>query len=172
MTATILPHPWLSGTVFLVWILLANEVSAGVVLLAVVVALPLGLMIGRIPIPKLTSVYWPDRARIGQPLVILDYIRVVLFDIVVSNVQVAKLVLFRRGDSLRSAYITIPLDLEAPEAVTVLAGTITMTPGTVTADYDYDSHTLKVHCLELDDEAATIAAIKNRYEKRLQRIFR
>ncbi len=162
MTAAILPHPWLSATVFAVWVLLANEVSPGAVLLAAVIG---------VVVPKLTSVYWPDRARIGRPLMIAEYVCIVLHDIVVSNVQVAMLVLFRRGDSLRSAFITVPLDLESAEAVTVLAGTITMTPGTLTADYDHENHTLSVHCLDLDDAAATVATIKRRYEARLNRIF-
>lgn len=162
MSAAILPHPWLSATVFVVWVLLANELSPGVILLAAAIG---------IAVPMLTSVYWPDRARIGRPLVILEYVGIVLYDIVVSNIQVAQLVLFRRGDSLRSAFITVPLDLESPEAVTVLAGTITMTPGTLTADYDPDNHTLSVHCLDVSDEAEAVAGIKERYESRLRRIF-
>lgn len=163
MTAAILPHPALSATVFIVWIMLANEVSAGAVLLAAAIG---------VAIPKLTSVYWPDRARVGRPLVILEYVGIVLWDIVVSNVQVAWLVLFRRGDSLRSGFVTIPLELESAEAVTVLAGTITMTPGTLTADYNPEDHTLSVHCLEVLDPDETVAGIKERYESRLLRIFR
>ena len=162
MTAAILPHPVLSATVALVWVLLANDLSPGTAALALVIG---------VAVPKFTSVYWPDRARIGNPRMILEYLAVVLYDIVVSNVEVARLVLFRRGDSLRSGYVTVPLDLTSPEAITVLAGTITMTPGTLTVDFDPEAHALLVHCLEVTDRDAVVADIKRRYERRLRSIF-
>jgi multicomponent K+:H+ antiporter subunit E len=103
---------------------------------------------------------------------IVEDTRIVLWDIVVANVQVARLVLFRRPETLRSRFVTIALDLDSPEAITVLAGTITMTPGTLTADYDPDGHTLKVHCLHAPDPDEVVATIKERYERRLRSIFR
>lgn len=162
MTAALLPHPALSATIAVVWVLLANDVSAGTILL--------GALIG-VAIPKFTSVYWPDRPRVGRLPMITEYVAIALYDIVVSNIQVARLVLFHRGDSLRSRLMVVPLDLHSPEAVTVLAGTITMTPGTLTADFDPDSHTLLVHGLDVADEAAAVAQIKARYERRLRQIF-
>jgi multicomponent K+:H+ antiporter subunit E len=162
MWSRMLPHPLLSVAIAGVWLLLVNEVSPGSILLAVVAG---------IAIPKVTSAYWPGRARIRHPLLVLEYLIVVVYDIVLSNVRVAWLVLFRRGASLRSGLITIPLDLRSPEAITVLAGTITLTPGTVTADVSANGRSLLVHCLEVADPAAAVRAIKSRYERRLKRIF-
>jgi multicomponent K+:H+ antiporter subunit E len=162
MVAAIFPHPALSATIMVTWIMLANDFTVGGALL--------GLVIG-IVVPKFTSMYWPNRAGIRHPMLIIEYIAIVLYDIVVSNVVVARLVLFRRGDSLRSRFITIPLDLHSPEAITVLAGTITMTPGTVTTDVIQDGRALLVHCLDVMDEDKAVAAIKARYERRLRRIF-
>jgi Multisubunit Na+/H+ antiporter, MnhE subunit len=162
MRKILVPHPILTLLITLVWVLLANEFSAG--------HLVLGLILG-VLIPQITSVYWPERPKIGAPLTIVEYALVVLWDIVVSNVQVARLVLFRRSDSLRSTFVTIPLDITAPEAITTLAGTITMTPGTVSADLSADGRALLVHCLDVDDPAGTVAQIKARYESRLKRIF-
>ena len=65
----------------------------------------------------------------------------------------------------------MPLDLKSPEAITALAGTITMTPGTVSASLSADGRALLVHCLETDDPEKTVSEIKSRYESRLQRIF-
>jgi multicomponent K+:H+ antiporter subunit E len=101
----------------------------------------------------------------------VEYVAIVLWDIVVANFQVAYLILFRRGDSLRSRFVAVPLDLRTPEAIAALAGTITMTPGTVSADLSGDGRALLVHCLETHDADATVATIKSRYETRLQRIF-
>ncbi|MBB4016945.1 multicomponent K+:H+ antiporter subunit E [Chelatococcus caeni] len=162
MRKILVPHPILTLLITLVWLLLANEFSAG--------HLVLGLILG-VLIPQITSVYWPERPKIGAPLTIVEYALIVLWDIVVSNVQVARLVLFRRSDGLRSTFVTVPLDITAPEAITTLAGTITMTPGTVSADLSADGRALLVHCLDVDDPAATVAQIKARYEARLKRIF-
>lgn len=158
----LLPHPLLSLVLALVWVLLANEFSIG--------NLAFGLILGII-VAKITSPYWPGRPRIRNPAAIVEYGLIVLWDIIVSNVQVAYLVLFRRSESLKSRFITIPLELKTPEAIAVLAGTITMTPGTVSADLSADGRSLLVHCLETTDPEGTIAAIKSRYEERLRRIF-
>jgi multicomponent K+:H+ antiporter subunit E len=162
MLTRLVPHPLLTLLIAVVWVLLNNDVSIA----QAVIGLVLGLLI-----PKATSAYWPGRPRMRAPLVVIEYLLIVLWDIVISNVQVAYLILFRRGDRLRTRYISVPLVLTTPEAITVLAGTITMTPGTVTADVSADGRALLVHCLETDDPEATIARIKTRYEQRLKRIF-
>ncbi len=156
------PHPLLSLTIAGIWILLMNDFSAGNVVL--------GAFFG-VTIPLLFAAYWPDRPRIRNPRMIVEYGLIVLWDIIVSNIQVAYLVLFRRGSSLRSRFVSVPLELKAPEAITVLAGTITMTPGTVSADVSANGKYLLVHCLETDDAAGTVAGIKHRYERRLKEIF-
>ena len=53
----------------------------------------------------------------------------------------------------------------------LLAGIVTMTPGTVSADLSDDRRTLLVHGLAIDDEAALIRSIKTRYEAPLKEIF-
>ncbi|MEM7193064.1 MAG: Na+/H+ antiporter subunit E [Pseudomonadota bacterium] len=156
-----LPHPLLTLLIVAVWVLL-NGFSIG--------AAVFGLVLG-VAIPRLTSAFWPDRAIVSSPLTIVEYALVVLWDIVVANFQVAYLILFRKGDDLHSQFITVPLDLETPEAITALAGTITMTPGTVSACLSADGRALLVHCLETDDPEGTVTAIKSRYEARLKRIF-
>jgi multicomponent K+:H+ antiporter subunit E len=162
LMSRILPHPLLTLVIAAVWLLLVNAFSLG--------ALVLGLVVG-VLVPLFTAPYWPERPRVRHPIKIAAYMLIVLWDIVVSNVQVAYLVLFRRGESLRSRFVTIPLELTTPEAFTILAGTITMTPGTVSADLSANGRALLVHCLETDDPAGTVAQIKHRYERRLKEIF-
>lgn len=161
MFGKLIPHPLLTVLIVIVWILL-NGVSWG--------AAVLGLFLG-ILVPKATSAFWPDRPVVNSPLTIVEYALIVLWDIVVANFQVAYLILFRRGDDLHSQFVTIPLDLKTPEAISALAGTITMTPGTVSATLSADGRALLVHCLETEDPEKTVAEIKARYETRLQRIF-
>lgn len=158
----LLPHPLLSLVLAAVWVLLVSDISIG--------NLVFGLILG-IVIARITSPYWPGRPKIRNPIAIVEYGLIVLWDIVVSNVQIAYLVLFRRSEGLQSRFIAIPLELKTQEAVAVLAGTITMTPGTVSADLSADGRSLLVHCLETTDPDGTVAAIKSRYEERLMRIF-
>ena len=158
----LLPHPLLSATLWVVWLLLVNEFSSGHAVLGALLAWA---------IPHITTVYWPNRPRIRRPWTVLAYLALVTKDIIVSNVQVAYWVLFRRGDSLRSTFVTVPLELRTGAAITALAGTITLTPGTVSADLSADGRALLVHCLEAPEPADVVAQIKSRYERRLIEIF-
>ena len=79
--------------------------------------------------------------------------------------------MYKRQDQIRSAWITVPLDLTSTEAITLLAGSVTMTPGTLTADMSKDGRALLIHALHAPDPDAIRAEIKSRYEARLIRIF-
>lgn len=162
MIARLLPHPLLTLLLVAVWQMLVNYVSLG--------TLVFGLILG-ILIPLLTAPYWPDRPRLKNPAMIVEFILIVLWDIVVANVSVAKIILFKRNQDMSPTWVTVPLDLRSPEAITVLAGTITMTPGTVSADVAADGSSLLVHCLDATDPDAVRDDIKQRYERRLREIF-
>lgn len=162
MINRILPHPGLTLLLTLVWQLLVNKITPGNILL--------GFGLG-IVIPLLTSPWWPDRPRLRHPVRIAAYILLVIWDVIRANFTVAWLILFYRNSSLNSRFITVPIDLRTPEAITVLAGTITMTPGTVTSDMSADGRSLLIHCLHAPDPDAVVAEIKHRYERRLKEIF-
>jgi multicomponent K+:H+ antiporter subunit E len=156
------PHPLLTLLLTVVWTLLQNQVSAGMVVF--------GLILGII-IPRLTAAWWPDRPngiRVGR---MFSYGLLVLWDIMVANMQVAWIVLTRPNSRLRPAWVVIPLDLVQPEAISILAGTITLTPGTVSADLSDSGHCLLVHALDAEDPDAVRDEIKERYERRLKEIF-
>jgi len=157
-----LPHPVLSLVLAAVWILLNNEFTIG--------ALALGVILG-VLVPLFTSKFWPESPRIRRPLLIAEYCLLVLWDIVAANIQVAYLIVFRRSASLRPHFFTVPLDIRSPEAIAVLAGTITMTPGTVSSDLSADGRSLLVHGLDVENQEEVVAAIKRRYESRLKEIF-
>lgn len=156
------PHPWLSVLLFLTWFGLVNQVKIGSAVMALILATA---------IPLLTVQWWPNRPRIGAPVALARYILLVLWDILVANVQVAKIILFMPNDQIQSRWIAVPIELTSPEAITLLAGTITMTPGTLTADMSADGTVLLIHSLHAPDPDAIRDDIKARYEARLKRIF-
>ena len=162
MLRRLIPHPLLSITLTIVWLALVNTVSLGNLLLGGI----LGLVV-----PMLTAPYWPDRPKIRKPLMAAEYIVVVIWDIVLANIEVALIVLLKPNDEIRSHFINVPLVLTSPEAITVLAGTITMTPGTVSATLSADGGSILVHCLHTDDPDEVRNSIKERYERRLKEIF-
>lgn len=162
MIRRLFPHPLLSLVLALVWMGLVNRWAVG--------SLVFAAMVGVI-VPLLTAPYWPDAARIRAPQRIPGYLAVVLWDILRANFSVARIVLFVPRRRLQPAWITVPLDLRQPEAITALAATITLTPGTLTCDLSADGRSLLVHCLHAPDPAAVVEEIKTRYESRLRRIF-
>lgn len=162
MFRKLLPHPALTVTIVIVWMLLINELSLG--------GFVLGVAAG-VLIPIMTSAFWPDRPRLRFGPSTWFYLLLVLWDIVTASLQVAAIVLFRPSAKLRSAWLVVPLDLTSPEAITTLAGTISMTPGTVSCDISSCGRVLLVHALDTPDPEAEVARIKSRYEARLKRIF-
>ncbi|MEM6577168.1 MAG: Na+/H+ antiporter subunit E [Pseudomonadota bacterium] len=162
MLTRLIPHPLLSLLLVFVWIGLVNKFTLG--------NLILGAAFG-LTIPILTAAYWPDRPALARPLKAAEYILVVLWDIVVANVQVAMIILFKPEKEIHSQWIPVPLELTSAEAITVLAGTITMTPGTVSTMLSADGSVILVHCLHTDDPDGVRNEIKTRYERRLLEIF-
>ena len=156
-----LPHPVLSLTLLLLWLLLNNTVAAGHIVLGGVLALL---------IPWLTRAYWPEQVRIRHSLTLLRFVLLVIWDILVANVNVARLILGTPA-RLQPGFISIPLELKSPIAISLLANTISLTPGTVSCDLAADHRSLLVHALHLEDAAGEIAQIKARYEAPLKEIF-
>ncbi|MDI5920144.1 Na+/H+ antiporter subunit E [Halomonas sp. LR5S13] len=157
-----LPRPLFSLFLALLWLLMVNEVSVAHALL--------GLALG-VAIPFVTHGFWPEEAKIRRPLPLVRYLLVLLVDILRSNLVVALRIL-RPARHLRPGFFTYPLALEDDFAITILASTISLTPGTVSIHYDAEANTLLVHALHLEDEAETIADIRERYEQPLEEIFR
>jgi multicomponent K+:H+ antiporter subunit E len=162
MLRRLYPHPYLTLTLIVLWFLLVNQWKVGSLVMAVI----LGTVI-----PLISSAWWPDRAVVKRPFGLAAYGLLVLWDVIVANFQVARIVLFMPRDKIQSNWVTVPLDLTSPEAISLLAGTITMTPGTLTADTSACGRALLIHSLHAPDPGAVRDDIKARYEARLKRIF-
>ena len=156
-----LPSPLLSLAVFVVWLLLVATVEPAHLLLAALLAVLLPLSVRRLR---------EETARMRRPGVALKLALVVLWDIVLSNVEVARRILGPES-RIHPGFVWIPLDIRNPHGIAALAGIITMTPGTLSAELSPDRRHLLVHCFHLEDAAATVAQIKARYEAPLREVF-
>ncbi|MDP2818370.1 MAG: Na+/H+ antiporter subunit E [Polaromonas sp.] len=158
----LLPSPLLSLVLALIWPVLNQSWSLGHMLLGALLALL---------IPVFTERLRADRAVLRRPGVALRLLFIVLKDIITSNIDVARLILGRES-AIRPGFFWLPLSITDPHGIVTLAGIITMTPGTLSADLSADRQHLLVHAFNIDDEAALIASIKSRYEAPLMEIFK
>jgi multicomponent K+:H+ antiporter subunit E len=158
----LLPSPALSLGLFLLWVLLVQSLSAGTVILGVVLAL-----IG----PAVTARFTGASLRIRKPLVALALLARVVGDMLRSNAQVAWLVLSRGPRHTSSGFVRIPLELRDPNGLSALAMIVTFVPGTAWAQLSADSRVLLLHVLVPHDESAIVSSIKRRYETPLREIF-
>ena len=155
------PHPGLTALLIAMWMVMVNDLTFGTLFLAVVVG---------IGVPIFTAPWWPGRPQ-ARFVPAVGYLGIVLWDIIVANFEVAAIILFKPNRDLRPAWLSVPLELTSPEAITVFAATISLTPGTVSADVSACGNYLLVHALHAPDPASEIAKVKTRYEARLKEIF-
>lgn len=153
-----LPLPGTTVLIALAWCALAGSLSVNSLVFGLFIGVVIPLVIRPFRSGTLVVRSWPKAAI---------YVAIVLWDIIQSNLTVARIVLFKRNRDLQPAWVRVPLDLTNPEAIMVLAATITMTPGTLTADLTSDSSALLVHCLHAPDPDEVRDEIKARYEARL-----
>jgi multicomponent K+:H+ antiporter subunit E len=155
------PTPYHSLMLFTVWVLL-NGFGAGDLLLAAFFA---------IGIPVLVAPLCPKEPVANQPLKVTMYFLRLLVDIVKSNLDMAVRVL-QSNRTLKPGMIAYHLELQGDLPLTILSSTISLTPGTLSADFSKNKSILYVHVLHLDDGQAIIDNIKNRYEQPLKEIFK
>ena len=156
----LLPYPSLTLVLWLTWLLL-NGFSVGHALLGLILAvvLPLG-----------TRPFWPQVPLVRDRMGLLRFVLRVAKDILIANMAVAVKVLGPVKD-LQPGFVEVPLDLRDSFAITVLTSTVSLTPGTVSADVSEDRTRLLVHALHVEDPQALVAEIKQRYEGPIKEIF-
>ncbi|PPC81124.1 MAG: Na+/H+ antiporter subunit E [Methylotenera sp.] len=155
------PRPVLSVMVFGVWIALNNASSLAHYILALILAVGL---------PILTQRFWPEPPSRIKLLPAIRLFGVVLWDIMIASMDVAKRVLGPL-DKIKPAFIEVPLDMQNPYVGTLLASIVSLTPGTVSIDIDRSRWVLQVHALNVEDAEALIQSVKIRYEQPLKEIF-
>ena len=87
-----------------------------------------------------------------------------LYELTVSSLQVAWDVI-TPGQRSRPAIVAVPLDIEDPLQITVLANLISLTPGTLSLDVSPDGKTLYVHDMFVDDPDETRREIKTGFAR-------
>ena len=164
----LLPRPWTVLWLWLAWLLLNQTLAPGHLLLGLALALVFARLGGsaRGTLPDSGH----GRAGWRLPGIALRLAWTVLHDIVVANLQVARRILGSQ-DALDPKFVWVPLDVRRPRSISLLAGIVTMTPGTLSAELSDDHRHLLVHGLNVADPQALVAEIKTRYEAPIRELF-
>jgi len=151
-------HPVLSLLLAVSWLALSHSLALVHLLSAVLIGLVVPRLIGGFLQPA-DRLHWPSAVRL---------VLVVLWDIVVSNITVARLVLGSM-DKPTPLWIPVPLATRHARVNALFASIITTTPGTVSCVVDEERLVIWVHALNGDDPQAMAAEMKQRYEVPLMR---
>lgn len=161
----LLPRPWTALWLWVAWLLLNQTVAPAHLVLGAILA----LVLSRLPGDADTAEGRYEGAW-RRPLIAARLSAIVLRDIVVANLQVSARILGPTA-RLNPRFIWVPLDVRRPRSITLLAGIVTMTPGTLSAELSDDHRQLLVHGLDMGDPEALIAEIKTRYEAPIRELF-
>jgi multicomponent K+:H+ antiporter subunit E len=113
----------------------------------------------------------PARRGRSRPGAALQLLGLVLADIVLSNLAVARIVLGLGASGRSAGFLALPLELRHPAGLAVVACIVTATPGTSWVRYDSAANVVTIHVLDLVDADDWIRLFKQRYERRLLEIF-
>lgn len=142
----------------ILWLLLWQDVSAGSVVLGAIIAIAVLALGSRADAKKGGA----HRLR-----AIFSYLYHLLADLVASSFNIAWDVVTPTSRSTPRV-VRVPLRLRSDTAITALASSITLTPGSLTIEVEESEEgaALLVHMLYSDDDASAIAEIQ-RLEDRL-----
>jgi multicomponent K+:H+ antiporter subunit E len=156
------PAPWLSLSLWMLWLLLNLSLSLGNLLLGALLAFLA---------PLLMSPLRPSTVSIRSPGVALRLLLKVGLDVLASNLQILWAVWSMDRKPPRSAFVEIPLQLHNATGLAVLSMICTVIPGTVWSELALDRSVLLMHVFDLEDEARFIEHFKVTYEQPLREIF-
>ena len=162
MMKRLFPAPLLSVALFVLWLLLNHSMSKGHIVLGAI----LGLLI-----PVLTRGLRPLPVRVRHPWTIFKLFITVVADTSLSNFQVVRFLLFPKMRKHQAAFVHIPLELQDPNGLAVLAMITCITPGTAWAEISRDRSVLLMHVLEVNDPQTIVEHVKTKYERPLMEIF-
>ncbi len=163
----LLPYPFVSLGLCVLWLLLNQTVAPAHVLL--------GAAVG-IAAPLLARGLQPHGyPRLRAPLVLARLLAMAAFEIVRSCFDVCRIILFADYAKVNSQFIRVPLTLRDPYGLAVLSALINLTPGTVwveiLADGQEHERVLVLHVFDLHEAGAWVEIVQARYERPLIEIF-
>lgn len=147
---------------FLVWLIFNGAVTTEIILFGLAVSAAMYIFICKF----MNFSVRRDIAYMRRLPRILQYICVLVWEIVKANFAVIKLITSSRYE-LEPVLVRFRTDLKTKQARVVLANSITLTPGTITVSLEEDEYV--VHCL---DKELAVGMNHSRFVELLEKLER
>lgn len=156
----------------IVWLVFAGRFSLDVIVVGIIASLLTTVLFGDMLYRKIDH-------KIGllgalrKGLLFFLFIPVFFYEAVVSALKVSKHV-FEKSPSFSPGIVKVKTKLNDVSAITVLANLITLTPGTLTLDFDKSEKVYYIHWIDVNtrEEAEARRAIIARFERWLGVIYK
>ena len=158
----LVPHPLISAALVLMWLVL-TQFSPGHLVLGTVIGLVAGWAVQHLH---------PARPRIRRWSAIPRLMALVAWDILQSNISVARVLLLGpHHPKVQSGFVELRLQLRDQNALALLAIILTATPGPAWRDSEQEGGRLLLQILDLRSEEEWQELVRDRYEALLMEIF-
>lgn len=150
----------------LIWILITLVFSIPSLVAGVIIALITALFAGEMLIVT------ERKFHIKRVWYTIEYLVKFTWELIKANLNVAYIVIHPHLP-IKPGIVKVKTKLKRDSALTMLANSITLTPGTLTVDVDVDNQILYVHWIYVKstDIEQTTKDIGGRFEKLLEEIF-
>jgi len=153
---------------YVTWCLLTWALDWQHLLVGLFVALFVTVLTGDLFISNPEALGHPHRYQ----AFFLEYVPIFLWEVIKANVDVAYRVMHPKLP-IHPGIVKVKTSLKSDTALTFLANSITLTPGTMSVDIDRDNGILYVHWIDVKSQDVQPATdmIVARFEKVLSKIF-
>jgi len=156
----------LCSALSIMWCLLQNSFTLENLIVGFVLGRVVMFILGRVVSGKTSSARAFNARKLFH---ILNYTLHLLREVFLANLRVAKLVLMPKL-KVKPGIIELPTEVKGDLSVTLLANSITLTPGTWTLFISEDQKIIYVHALNIEHPEQTKAEIKKSLEKYILRL--
>jgi len=150
----------------LIWILITTVFSIPSLIVGIIVALITSIFAGEM------LIITERKFRLKRIWYTIEYIVKFTWELIKANFHVAYIVIHPLLP-IKPGIVKVRTKLKRDSALTMLANSITLTPGTLTVDIDVDKQILYVHWIDVKftDIEETTEFVGGRFEKLLEEIF-
>lgn len=147
------------------WLLITFSLSVSNIIVGAVAALLTTLLFGKYSLESNVKIIQPQRY-----FWFVVYLFIFLWEVIKANFDVAYRVL-HPAMPIKPGIVRVPLEIKSDIARTMLANSITMTPGTITVDIIGDEIFVHWIYVQTDDREVYAQKVSGRFEKYIKKIF-
>jgi len=155
-----------------VWIIFAGKITLEIIIVGAAASFLTALLFSEMLFRR-TNQRFNLLNYLRRSLFILLFIPVFFYEALIAALKVSRHV-FEGKPSFSPGIVRVKTSLTNVTALTILANLITLTPGTLTLDFDRKERAYYIHWIDVKtrEEAATRKEIIERFERWLEVIFK